>query len=202
MFVRLYVYVYMYTCIHVCIYNICMYVSMYLYVYICIWFWKQLFPRANQKNKKKSFETLCGQTPKRWVFWFSLGKRWLWTGKPTFSQENDGFGQKNQLFPREKRKRWFGAGKPNFFLGKTKQTIILDFGRIVSQKFFFFRFFWFSIGKSWFSFIFSLGASWFFCPKPFFPRENQKTIFLESGRIVCQKIFFLFFWFSLGKVGF
>ena len=36
----------------------------------------------------------------------------------------------------------------------------------------------------------------------FFPRENQKTIFLESGRIVSQKMFFVVLVFSLGKVGF
>ena len=34
--------------------------------------------------------------------------------------------------------------KTNFFLGKTKTTIFLEFGRIVSQKMFFF---WFSPGK-------------------------------------------------------
>ena len=47
---------------------------------------KPTFPRENPKNQKKpSFETLCGQTPKRWFFWFSLGKRWFWAEKPTFS---------------------------------------------------------------------------------------------------------------------
>ena len=46
---------------------------------------KPTFPRENQKTKKTSFETLCGQTPKTLFFWFSLGKRWFWTGKPTFS---------------------------------------------------------------------------------------------------------------------
>ena len=30
--------------------------------------------------------------------------------------------------------------KTNFFLGKTKKTIFLEFGRIVSQKMFFFGF--------------------------------------------------------------
>ena len=56
---------------------------------------------------------------------FFLGKRWFWAEKTNFFQgkrEKDGLGQENQ----------------NFFLGKTKQTIILDFGRIVSQKIFFF----------------------------------------------------------------
>ena len=47
--------------------------------------------------------------------------------------------------------------------------------------------------------IFFLGKTWFSCSKPFFPRENHKTILLESGRIVSQK---MFFWFSLGKVRF
>ena len=44
--------------------------------------------------------------------------------------------------------------KTNFFLGKTKKTIFLEFGHIVSQKMFFFWFF--------------LGKSWFFGPKPSF----------------------------------
>ena len=47
---------------------------------------KPTFPRENQKNQKKtSFETLCGQTPKRLFFWFSLGKRWFWAEKSFFS---------------------------------------------------------------------------------------------------------------------
>ena len=33
--------------------------------------------------------------------------------------------------------------KTNFFLGKTKRTIFLDFGRTVSQKMFFFVFVFF-----------------------------------------------------------
>ena len=44
---------------------------------------KPTFSRENQK--KPSFETLCGRTPKRWFCWFSLGKRWFWTEKPIFS---------------------------------------------------------------------------------------------------------------------
>ena len=47
---------------------------------------KPTLPRGKPKEPKKpSFETLCGQTPKRWFFWFSLGKRWFWTEKPSFS---------------------------------------------------------------------------------------------------------------------
>ena len=51
--------------------------------------------------------------------------------------------------------------------------------------------------------IFFLGKRWCFCPKPgkswfswqnhLFPRENQKAIILESGRIVSQKNVFLGF---------
>ena len=56
--------------------------------------------KTKKPTKTTSFETLCGQTPKRWFFWFSLGKkkmvldrktnfflgkRWFWTGIPTFS---------------------------------------------------------------------------------------------------------------------
>ena len=76
---------------------------------------KPTFPRENPKNQKKpSFETLCGQTPKRWFFLvfclrkkmvlgrktnFFLGKR-LVLGRKTnfFLGKKDGFGQKNQLF--------------------------------------------------------------------------------------------------------
>ena len=37
----------------------------------------------------------------------------------------------------------------------------------------------------------------------FFLGKTKKIIFLEFGRIVSQKmVFFWFFWFSLGKVGF
>ena len=58
---------------------------------------------------------------KTW-FWagkptFSLGERWFWREKLHFSSEKDGFGQET-----------------NFFLRKTKNTIFVDFGRIVSQK--------------------------------------------------------------------
>ena len=128
--------------------------------------------------------------------------------------------------------------KTIFFLGKTKKTIFLVSGRIVSQKMFFLWVFWVSLGKRWFSFpkpsfsrkklvfhaqtIFFLGKSWFSCPEAsfswekvgfpvqnhLFPRKKlvflsktifflgktQKTIFLVSGRIVSQKMFFLVFW--------
>ena len=76
--------------------------------------------------------------------------------------------RKNQLFPRKKmvldrktnffpRKKMVLGRKTNFFLGKTKKTILLEFGRIVSQKMVFFCFFGFFLGKSW-----------FFCPTPSF----------------------------------
>ena len=29
-------------------------------------------------------------------------RHWFWAGNPTFSEEKDGFGQENQLFPRTK----------------------------------------------------------------------------------------------------
>ena len=113
--------------------------------------------------------------------------------------------------------------KTNFFLGKTKKTMFLEFGRIVSQKMFFLFFFGFSWEKVGFlpkTFVF-LGQSWFSCPKPSFPRKKivflsktifflrkklvfpsktiffqgktQKTIFLVSDRIVSQKMVFLVF---------
>ena len=77
---------------------------------------------------------------------FFLGKRWFWTGKPTFSSEKDGLGVKNQLFP---RKKMVLARKTNFFLGKTKKNHLFGvWPRSVSTD----GFFWFSLGKSWFSF--------------------------------------------------
>ena len=95
---------------------------------------------------------------------FFLGKRWFWAEKPTFflgknqkkhlfgvwphSFPKDGFlvfpekklvfSAQNHLFP---RKKLVFLPKTIFFLGKTKKTILLEFGRIVSQKMFFFGFF-------------------------------------------------------------
>ena len=60
----------------------------------------QLFPKENQKNQKKHFlRHYAARHQKDGFFWFSLGKkrvldrktnfflgkRWFWTGKPTFS---------------------------------------------------------------------------------------------------------------------
>ena len=92
---------------------------------------------------------------------FFLGKSWFSIPKPSFSEEKDGFGQKNQLVPGEKMVL---GRKTNSFLGKTKKTIILDLGRIVSQKQFFLVF----LPKT----IFFLGKSWFSTRKPFFPRKT------------------------------
>ena len=74
--------------------------------------------------------------------------------------------------------------KTNFILEKTKKTMFLEFGRIVSQKMFFLFFFGFSWEKVGFSAqnhffprtklvflsktIFFLGKRSFFCPKPSF----------------------------------
>ena len=57
--------------------------------------------------------------------------------------------------------------KTNFFLGKTKKTIFLEFGHIVSQKMFFLVF---PRKKLVFrsKTIFFLGKSWFFGPEPSF----------------------------------
>ena len=46
---------------------------------------KPTLPRENQKNKKNIFSDTMRPNSKKMVFWFSLGKRWFWTGKPTFS---------------------------------------------------------------------------------------------------------------------
>ena len=68
---------------------------------------------------------------------FFLGKRWFGREKPIFSQEKDGFGVKYHLFPRNKLAF---LSKTIFFLRKTKKTIFLVSGRIVSQKMAFFGF--------------------------------------------------------------
>ena len=98
----------------------------------------QLFPE--KATKKKSFRKLCGQTPKGWFFWFSLGKRWFW------------------------------AEKTNFFLGKTKKTIFLESGRIVYHFWFFVfpRKKLVFLPKTLPKTMFFVGKSWFFCPKPSF----------------------------------
>ena len=57
--------------------------------------------------------------------------------------------------------------KTNFFLGKTKKTIFLEFGHIVSQKMVFFGFSQEKVSFSVQNHLF-LGKSWFFGPEPFF----------------------------------
>ena len=98
---------------------------------------------------------------------FFLGKRWFWTKKPTFSEEKDGFGPKNQLFPRKNPKN-----KKNIFW----ETIWPNSKKMV---------FWFSIGKSW------------FLPQNYlFPRKElvfwSRTIFFSWKKLVfCLKPFFV-----------
>ena len=89
------------------------------------------------------------------------------------------FQGKNMVFCRKNLgKRRFWAGKTNFFLGKIKKTILLDFGRIVYQKMFFLvvpRKKLVFLPKS----IFSLGKSWFFSRQNhLFPRK--KLVFLPK----------------------
>ena len=91
--------------------------------------------------------------PKRKINVFCPRKELVFGGKPTLSQEKDGFGLKNQLFPREKMVLGW---KTNFFLVKTKQRLFLESGRIVSQKCFF-------------GFPYEVG---FFGPKPSFSSEK------------------------------
>ena len=104
-------------------------------------------------------------------------------------------GRKTNFFPRKNKK-------------KTKKNIFWETMRPNSKK----MFFWFSPRKKLvFSAqnhfilrkklvflpktIFLLGKSWFFAQNHLFPREKpKKTIFLESGPIVSQKmVFFGFF---------
>ena len=44
---------------------------------------KPTLPRENQKNHL--LRHYAAKLQKDGFFWFSLGKRWFWTGKPTFS---------------------------------------------------------------------------------------------------------------------
>ena len=100
--------------------------------------------------------------------------------------------------------------KTNFFLGKTKKTIFLEFGRIVSQKMVFFGFFGFSQEKVGFSaqnHLFPRKKLVFLSKTIFFVGKTKKTIFLKFGRIVSQKMVFLVFlvfprqsWFWIGRV--
>ena len=59
------------------------------------------------------------------------------------------------------------GNKTNFCLGKTKKTILLDFGRIVSQKIVFV-----------FILLVSLGKIGFPVQSYLFPNEHSKTILL------------------------
>ena len=102
------------------------------------WFWagKPIF--SYRKPNKTSLWTLAVLFPqKKCCFWFCkswfslpiffLGKNWFFTPKP--------------FFP---RKTLVFLPKTIFCLGKTKNTIFLECGRIVSQ------FFWVFPRKSWF----------------------------------------------------
>ena len=94
---------------------------------------------------------------------FCLGKS---TPNPSFSWQKIGFSRQNHPCPRKKlvlllfpshvfaREKLGFCAKTIFFLGKTKKcqkTILLDFGRIVSQKMHVLVF-WSFVGKGWFSF--------------------------------------------------
>ena len=57
---------------------------------------KPTLPRENQKYHL--LRHYAAKLQKDGFFWSSLGKRWFWTGKPTFSWE----------------KKWFWTGKPTF----------------------------------------------------------------------------------------
>ena len=99
-------------------------------------------------------------------------------------------GRKNQLCP---RKKMVLGRKTNFFLGKTKKTIFLEFGRIVSQKVVFLVFPRKKLVFSAQNHLFPRKKLVFLSKTIFFLRKTKKTIFLEFGRIVSQKMFFLFF---------
>ena len=77
---------------------------------------------------------------------YFLGNRWVWYlgRKNHFARRKAGLEVKTKFFL---GRRSFWAGKSISFLGKTKKSIFLECGRIVSQKMMFFVFH----GKSWFS---------------------------------------------------
>ena len=106
------------------------------------------FLGKTQKTKKNIFWETMGPDSKKMVFLvfprkkmvlgrktnFFRGKRWFWAEKnpkPSFSSEKVGFSAQNHLFP---RKKLVFLPKTIFFLGKTKKTIFLESGPIVSQK--------------------------------------------------------------------
>ena len=162
--------------------------------------------KTKRNPKNHLLGNYAAKLTKRWVFWFSLGKRWFWAAQ-------------NQLFPRKKMvflpktifflgKRWFFWQKTNFFLGKNKKPKKKKkhlLGNYAQNHLVF-------LGKSWFwaaqnqlfprkkmvflpQTIFLLGKSWIFCPKPSFSlgKTKKKTIFLESGPIVSQEMVLLVF---------
>ena len=80
--------------------------------------------KPKQKIKNIFWETMRPKY-KMMVFWFPLGKRWFSYPKPSW-------------------KKLVFLSKTIFFLGKTKNTIFLESGRIASQK----MVFWFWGGHS------------------------------------------------------
>ena len=101
----------------------------------------------------------------------------------------NGFGVKNQFFPRKKigkENQLLQNQKQHFFWGNNTAKVHKDvlFGFSVGKKLVF-------LPKT----IFFLGKSWLFCPKPFLPR---KKLVFHAKTIVCPGKS----WFSCPKPSF
>ena len=119
-----------------------------------------LFPSESQKTIFLVSGRIVSQKMV-WVFLVFPRKKLVFLSRTIFFLSKFGFPVQNHLFP---RKKLVFLSKTIFFLGKTKKTIFLVSGRIVSQKMVFLVF----LPKT----IFFLGKSWFFTPKPPFSLRN------------------------------
>ena len=153
-----------------------------------------LFPRENQK---KTIFLVSGRiVSQKMLFLFFL----------VFARKKDGFSRQNHLFPRKKlvflsktiffpRKKLVFLSKTIFFLGKTKKTIFLVSGRLVSQKDLFFGFFGFPRKKLVFlpKAIFFLGKVGFSRQNHLFPKKSRYLISLQDQAFPSKECAFLLF---------
>ena len=113
---------------------------------------------------------------------FFLGKKWLWTKKPTFPRKNHKKPKKNIFWETIRPKYnkivfWFSLGKKLVFGGKSNFFLGKQWFWTKKPTFLFPRKNWFSVEKPTF---FRGKKHGFGAKNQFFPRENQKKpIFLE-----------------------
>ena len=126
---------------------------------------------------------------------FFLGKKWFWTGKPTFSTFSEENTNKNRVFwettrPKTK-KQVFGFPLSGLVLNR-RTICFLGKLDISAQNLFL-------LGKDRFSCAkpsFFLGKRWLWYGKSIVSKKINKIICLVCGRIVSQRIVFVFFAFS------